>query len=1143
MSAENGKEGPGNALFGYESGRFPAAEATRLIEFSEQGRSNELLVTAASAITDVLPDPGQKMIRILHISDLHASRDGEADRRMLVEAMLKDVESLSAEKPIDLAIFSGDLADKGTPDEYALARELLIEPLVDRLKIERDRLIAIPGNHDVDRTAIRANVERGLAQGLGNREEVEALLFDDRDVEDALERLSGWRAFVAEVGLAGGGSNVRDVGGLAAERKLEIDGRSVGLALFNSAWRCSGAEDRGRLLVGMPQAEVALRAISDCDVRLAILHHPLDWLSPFEADQLQGEFEAQGAVVLSGHEHSAKPSAHRSPRGESLYLRAGCLYSGSDYPNSYFLIDVDPDDRVVRVHIRRWAPDLREFSAATEVAKTGVFDFELPRGGGATDLGHPPFSTVMSSIAGLAQERRMLPEDMSETETTPGSIEEVLIAPRFLSVPFKDAQAAATFSDGISGHEVDGVTELLDTEVVLVSGDAQSGVTSSLLWLLSQGYRRDASKMPAYLPASQSGIGTRREKATLAKASSLFGHRKDESPDPDLMLAVDDLDPVAPHKLDRLVGFIGDNSRHRYLLGCESDRANEVAEALNEAGIRHSRIYLAPFGRTELRKLAKTIRRGDEADVEQIYGLIRTQSLPQTPFTMVALITVVTAEQLRADLNESDLLEAFVKLLLGSGELADMEQLGMDFRRRVVLLGELARKIYEVPSLSIPIADAEQLLLEYFRSCGLRLSAGQVLASLVSRHVLIEHEGQIGFRHPALLHLFVGQWMLEDEENKLAMLNDCGQNTKPITHAAALKRNDRGLLAKVGEHCGSVIDTVAEKLPLGRVDELLEDFEAIDTWTGDRFDDTLATLPERRSRAELDSEIDRITETLDLKEEPMESAAVQALSELEQATTLLSNVLRSSELVADVELKRELLEKALEGWGLMIGAMLVEDADHASIRGLIEEIAREHAGNEDEAEMGTRVTLMLLVLVTAAMAQSRLSSTQLAATLDACLENPEFAASPTASALAVWTGAQLELPEWPEQLEELLDRLPAKNFLRNATIAIAISMYRSTHDEALAERLNESLARHLSPEVKSGRTAGMQREAARAKVSEALLGSRRAWQLGAGDVPALPTKAGTATLTQLQSASHAALKGAAVITEPPAPVESAQDSD
>ena len=39
--------------------------------------------------------------------------------------------------------------------------------------------------------------------------------------------------------------------------------------------------------------------------------------------------------------------------------------------------------------------------------------------------------------------------------------------------------------------------------------------------------------------------------------------------------------------------------------------------------------------------------------------------------------------------------------------------------------------------------------------------------------------------------------------------------------------------------------------------------------------------------------------------------------------------------------------------------MLAEDANDTSIRSLIEEVAREHAKDEDEAETGSRVMLML----------------------------------------------------------------------------------------------------------------------------------------------------------------------------------------
>ena len=67
------------------------------------------------------------------------------------------------------------------------------------------------------------------------------------------------------------------------------------------------------------------------------------------------------------------------------------------------------------------------------------------------------------------------------------------------------------------------------------------------------------------------------------------------------------------------------------------------------------------------------------------------------------------------------------------------------------------------------------------------------------------------------------------------------------------------------------------------------------------------------------------------------------------------------------------------------------------------------------------------------MAQARLSSPQLAATLDACLENPEFTASPTASSLAVWTEALLQSRRAWQSGGRDIGALPAK--IETATLA------------------------------------------------------------------------------------------------------------
>lgn len=84
------------------------------------------------------------MIVIAHVSDIHV--DGEPRSVDRTRAVLRYLEEL----PYDLAavLVTGDIADHGSPDEYAVVRELLSS---------RHPLLVCPGNHD-DRAAFRAGL-------------------------------------------------------------------------------------------------------------------------------------------------------------------------------------------------------------------------------------------------------------------------------------------------------------------------------------------------------------------------------------------------------------------------------------------------------------------------------------------------------------------------------------------------------------------------------------------------------------------------------------------------------------------------------------------------------------------------------------------------------------------------------------------------------------------------------------------------------------------------------------------------------------------------------------------------------------------------------------------------------------------------
>ncbi|MEX0167638.1 metallophosphoesterase [Streptomyces sp. LMG1-1-1.1] len=92
------------------------------------------------------------MIVIAHVSDIHV--DGEPRSADRTRAVMRYLEEL----PYDLAavLVTGDIADLGNPEGYAIARELLVS---------RHPLLVCPGNHDV-REAFRKSL---LPEGAGVR--------------------------------------------------------------------------------------------------------------------------------------------------------------------------------------------------------------------------------------------------------------------------------------------------------------------------------------------------------------------------------------------------------------------------------------------------------------------------------------------------------------------------------------------------------------------------------------------------------------------------------------------------------------------------------------------------------------------------------------------------------------------------------------------------------------------------------------------------------------------------------------------------------------------------------------------------------------------------------------------------------------
>ena len=80
--------------------------------------------------------------------------------------------------------------------------------------------------------------------------------------------------------------------------------------------------------------------ISDCDLRIAIQHHPLDWLHEYDERSCRELFHEKFNINLHGHTHIYDPSQNRRLNGSLVTIGSGCLYQTYDYQNSVSFVEL-----------------------------------------------------------------------------------------------------------------------------------------------------------------------------------------------------------------------------------------------------------------------------------------------------------------------------------------------------------------------------------------------------------------------------------------------------------------------------------------------------------------------------------------------------------------------------------------------------------------------------------------------------------------------------------------------------------------------------------------------------------------------------------------------------------------------------------
>ncbi len=227
----------------------------------------------------------------------------------------------------DVIFATGDIAHSGKPTEYQIA-ETFFNELVAAAHLDRDRLFLIPGNHDVNRDLVI-----GLARTLDTREQSDSYFRPDLPKPHLTQKLQAYLAWYAKY-FSGIRKPAQD-STCRPGATLPLNGGQLAILPINSALFCQDDNDHGKLWIGRRCLDKGLKDLADAagDLNMVLIHHPLEWLHPIEAGNIEASLEESADILLRGHLHETRVESLVSAEGEILRCAAGAAYQTRQWPN------------------------------------------------------------------------------------------------------------------------------------------------------------------------------------------------------------------------------------------------------------------------------------------------------------------------------------------------------------------------------------------------------------------------------------------------------------------------------------------------------------------------------------------------------------------------------------------------------------------------------------------------------------------------------------------------------------------------------------------------------------------------------------------------------------------------------------------
>jgi 3',5'-cyclic AMP phosphodiesterase CpdA len=986
-------------------------------------------------------------INILHLSDLHYDASKEKDTKIVLNALWNDLEKLKKEENLqpDLVTFSGDLVQAADfAEQYNTVKDIFIDPLLTKLKLDYSHFFIAPGNHDVQRGNIDEYYEAGLTVKLTESKHVNAFL-DSSKNSTYFNRFINFNNFKQKIDS----QYKTNSDHLYSSYNIPLKGHNIGIVCLNSAWRATGKGDEfdnGHLIVGERQLFDSVNDLKGAEIKIAILHHPFSCLVKFEKTDLKRKTLRSFDMVLFGHNHDPESELIYNAYNKTIISNCGCLYENREYYNGYSLINYNLEKKQVVVHLRTYFDQRGAFDNALNYVEKGKAHYFLNDGKEENlAITNPTMIDAYAALVVAQSNDKLL--SATNDSSAPKDIREIFVEPQLANKSKDHTLVKSANIEEIYKKEKNQTSFLTVKQLItssnnyLFMGAKESGKTTLLHYIcissLDQG-DISAIKLPFYVNYKELPKGSKPiHKAMLNFITGIYSsiNIEDQLKNGNCLLLFDDFDFSAGKSFERLHEFISLYPNNRYFFVMNEDLFQNVELSQPpDIGIQYDKIYIHPFSRKEIKSLATKWYRNVSIDLDDVLDKVTETifkiNVPVNPPIVSLMLWIFEKQGNYVPLNKAALIERFIDIVMDKLNISEIRYDALDYRNKEHYLSFIAFRMVEKNEYYFNRLNLEKETLQYFENKGMETSISVLIDYFIKNGIFLVINNNVTFKYKCFCEYFIAKKMIEDnnfyhdiikEETYLSFSNE-------LDYMTGLQRNNRELLSLLS-------DRLDQSLAIMDIDIKLSDFKEMEIQKSLFDDDESKESFKKFKEFRLDEEErDDLLDIpyCDCKQDMKRVSFLDHKDKFLYNLILFSKVIKNCEFIDDLSFKRRVFKKCMSYWSLflLITIMVGEEIFKTEIQKQVmtdeitEELRQQLKTHEDELNNLLKVMLPLMIQ---SMIHTTVGSEKLKPIIS--LEIDDTSNEELQFLLCTMLYADLKLPDYLNKIKNLINKTDTHKYL------------------------------------------------------------------------------------------------------------------